>query len=302
MSRAKNWCFTLNNPTNDEHLHLVDLGGSSDIRYLCFQRESGSETETDHFQGFVSFRKQLRLSAAKRLISSRVHLEVAKGTPEQNREYCSKTETAVSGTFEEYGELPESKAGTRTDFQAFLDAVENGLREQREARVRFPELTAKYPRWCYDILADQQEPVVADHPELRDWQKDLLQTLQGPPDDRTITFVFDAEGGKGKTWFAKWYAKQHSDAQIIEPAKKVDMAHALRENLRVLFLNVTRTKDSSQHEYLYSFVESVKDGAVFSPKYESRMKYYENVHVVVMLNQPPDMDLLSPDRYNILHI
>jgi len=74
------------------------------------------------------------------------------------------------------------------------------------------------------------------------------------------------------------------------------MAYALQDTLRVLFLNVTRSVDESQLNYLYSFLESVKDGMVFSPKYESRMKYYGKVHVVVMMNQWPNEALLSADR------
>lgn len=79
--------------------------------------------------------------------------------------------------------------------------------------------------------------------------------------------------------------------------KHADMAYALPNVLRVLFLDCTR----QQVEFLpYSFIESLKDGVVFSPKYESRVKHYGPVHVVVMMNQNPDMDKLSEDRYRII--
>ena len=71
---------------------------------------------------------------------------------------------------------------------------------------------------------------------------------------------------------------------------------------KVLFLNITRTTESSSQDYLYSFIESVKDGLVFSPKYESRMKYYARVPVVVMMNQEPNTSLLSIDRYEITEL
>jgi len=52
-------------------------------------------------------------------------------------------------------------------------------------------------------------------------------------------------------------------------------------------------------EYLqYSFLESVKDGMIFSPKYDSTTKFMEQkCHVVVMCNELPDISKLSRDRY-----
>jgi hypothetical protein len=50
----------------------------------------------------------------------------------------------------------------------------------------------------------------------------------------------------------------------------------------------------------YSFLEAVKDGVVQSPKYESRVRYFNKVHVVVLMNQMPEMSELSEDRYDIV--
>lgn len=297
---AKHWSFTINNWTQDELTNLRKLFDHDGVTYLCYQQEHAETTGTPHLQGYVSFHKRTTLSATKKLVSRRAALFVSKGSPQQNRDYCTKSKTSVPGTFEEYGTLPNPQ-GARNDFQAFQEAVENGLSCKRQARRDFPELVAKYPRWCYDVLADPKEISLDEH-ELYQWQSDLRQTLQTEPDDRKIIFVIDHEGNQGKTWFAKYYTKQHADAQFIEPSKKADMAYALQDDLRVLFLNVTRTSDTKNQEYLYSFVESVKDGMVFSPKYESRMKYYGKVHVVVMMNTNPNMELLSQDRYEIIEL
>ena len=107
------------------------------------------------------------------------------------------------------------------------------------------------------------------------------------------------EANKGKTWFCKKYCTTHADAQYMEPAKKADMAYALRTDARVLMVNVTR----QQVEHLqYSFYESVKDQLVFSPKYDSHTKTLPLMHVVIMMNQDPDMTKLSDDRYDIRDI
>jgi hypothetical protein len=297
--QTKHWTITLNNYTEDEievWRKLKDHG----VSYICFQKEIGETNGTPHLQGYCICEKRIRLSGLKKLVGNRVHAIPSNGSPSSNRAYCSKSKTAVPDTFEEYGEIPANQ-GKRTDFTAFQDAVKEGLRCKRKAREDFPELVAKYPRWCYDILSDQKDIQVEEH-ELYEWQSALSEDLLQPPDDRKVIFVIDKRGGQGKTWFAKHYCKKYDDAQYMEPSKKVDMAYALQDDLRVLFLNITRTTDENNLNYLYAFIESVKDGMVFSPKYESRMKYYDKVHVVVMMNQDPNMELLSEDRYYIYNL
>ena len=51
----------------------------------------------------------------------------------------------------------------------------------------------------------------------------------------------------------------------------------------------------------YTFMEELKDGYVSCSKYESCIKKYEKVHVVVLMNQEPDMSALSEDRYSFIY-
>jgi len=301
MSQSRYWSITLNNYTEDEVNTFQQIYQTGKVDYICFQKENG-ETGTPHLQAYAVFPKRIRLTGVKKLLGRRIHAVRSNGSPSSNRAYCSKEETAEANTFEEFGTLPsDTTSGARTDFETFRLAVEEGLRCKKKARTDFPDLVAKYPRWCYDIIADQKDVSVEEH-QLYEWQNDLKATLEAPPNDREVIFIVDTEGNTGKTWFAKHYTKTHSDAQFMEPSKKADMAYALQDSLRVLFINVTRTSESNNLDYLYSFVESVKDGMVFSPKYESRMKYYDKVHVVIMMNMEPNMSLLSADRYNIINL
>jgi len=224
---------------------------------------------------------------------------VAKGTPLQNRTYCSKSATAKADTLEEYGEIPASKQGKRTDIHDLVTAVKDGNYDLKRLREEHPEVCARYPRFVREIISDHAPlPEVEDHP-LRPWQTSLQEMLNENPNDRDIIFVVDHQGNQGKTWFAKKYCRDHDDAQYMEPGKKADMAYTLETTKRVLFVNVTR----QQVDHLqYSFLESVKDGLVFSPKYESGMKYLPKMHIVILMNQEPDMTLLSADRYKIVNL
>lgn len=294
---AKNWCFTLNNFDDGEIQTLRDVAPS--VRYLIFQQEIGKEG-TKHLQGYISLHKKQRLSGLKKLVGDRAHLEMARGTPKQNRDYCTKKESAVENSMEEFGEIP-NPSGHRSDLENFKQAVAEGNCDRKRLREEHSEIYAKYPRFCESFILDNVAlPPVEEH-EMTQWQRDLKLDLFEDPNDREVVFVVDKQGGKGKTWFAKKYCSENDNAQYMEPAKKADMAYILQENIRVLFINLTRSQ-VEKSEYLYSFLESVKDGMVFSLKYEFCVKYIGKCYVVVMMNIQPNLILLFSDWYKIINI
>lgn len=137
--KAKNWCFTLNNPEVAEN-DLVEI--FSDATYCVFQLEVG-EAGTPHFQGYAMFPKQMYLASLKTLLPT-AHWEVAKGTPEQNREYCTKSETRV-GDFVEVGLFPVSQRGKRADLERLHSRLKEGLTHE-DYVDEFFELFVKYPK------------------------------------------------------------------------------------------------------------------------------------------------------------
>jgi hypothetical protein len=293
MSRSQNWVFTLNNYNVQDEGHLASLVENGVAEYLVYGREVG-ENGTAHLQGFVRFVERKRLVAVRSAISPRAHLEVAKH-PQQARDYCKK-----DGDFVEFGTIEFRRAGKRDEFQLFIDAVKSGVTEMSELREAHANVTARYPRWCQEIILDNVTRASQSH-ELRTWQSELKAILDGEPEDRIILFVVDPSGDKGKTWFAHWYVQQATTkCQVLVPGKKADMAFALDLNTRVLFVDAPRSK---QGEFIqYDFLEEAKNGYVFSPKYESRMKVLPSMHVCVFMNEMPDMTKLSSDRYHIIEI
>lgn len=91
---ARNWCFTsfkVDEPSIEEN---VDK-----IKYGVYQREVAPETGKEHWQGFVSMRSPVRMTGIKAVIGDpAAHVEVVKGTPEQNIAYCTKDESRKEGT------------------------------------------------------------------------------------------------------------------------------------------------------------------------------------------------------------
>lgn len=120
-SYARNWVFTLNNYSDDEAAALEALGTElpDTLKYLVYGRETGEEG-TPHLQGYASFSKRTTLARVKRIVGSRAHVEVARGTPKQASDYCKK-----DGDFKEYGTCPAGK-GARTDLQQVVEACKRG--------------------------------------------------------------------------------------------------------------------------------------------------------------------------------
>lgn len=101
VKKGRSFTFTLNNWTEDEFEVISEL----DCKYLVVGKETG-EGGTPHLQGYISFANPRSFNAVKALLGGRAHVEVARGTGTQNRDYCTK-----DGDFFEKGELPQDPAG-----------------------------------------------------------------------------------------------------------------------------------------------------------------------------------------------
>lgn len=138
--------------------------------------------------------------------------------------------------------------------------------------------------------------------DFRPWQARLASTLREVPNDRTVEWYWDTNGGVGKSAFAKW-ACLRLDALIVS-GKASDMKNAIvnwfhSKNYypEVIIVDVPRTNNS----YLsYTGIEEVKNGCFCSPKYEAQMVVMNSPHVVVFSNQEPNYSAMSDDRWNVV--
>ena len=148
---AKSWCFTLNNYAASDIVKFRELSGCV---YKVFQEEVG-ENGTHHLQGYLYFEKKIRLAAVKK-IDGRAHWEMAKGTPQQNTDYCTKNETRKEGSwpFTE-GLMPQQ--GRRSDLEGVYKAIENGATVNDIIECA-PEVYMKYHSGIEKVIAAKQSP------------------------------------------------------------------------------------------------------------------------------------------------
>ncbi len=188
---ALHWCFTLNNPTiNEDDIRdeLEEIG----VDYAVWQLEEG-ENETAHFQGYVAFTAKKRLSAVRSLFGGVAHWEICRGTPTQNRDYCTKKETRI-GDFCEIGTLPAPK-GARHDLAELHNALKAGL-TQTQYVEQFFSIFVRHPNLVPNYLAATIPERDSTNP-IHSW------LLIGPP-------------GTGKSRLARAIGKNLGDGAIFE--------------------------------------------------------------------------------------
>lgn len=291
---SRRWVFTLNNYTQGE-LDLL-IQNLETVKYAIFGKEQG-EGGTPHLQGFIIFNENKRLNSVKRFISNRAHVEPAKGTSLQAAEYCKK-----EGDFEEFGQPPTSQ-GKRSDIESFKKWIvefEGTISEQHVAN-EFPSIYLRYRSAAMSMVRLLAKPPVLVTGELREWQRRLYNELDSEPDDRSINFYVDTDGGKGKSWFIRYYITNHPEkTQRLSIGKRDDLAYVLDNSKRVFLFDIPR---NSMQFLQYNILEQLKDQMVFSPKYESSSKIFNHkVHVVVFSNEEPDREQMTNDRYKVTHL
>lgn len=133
MSRARAYVFTWNNYPDDHDTLLLQLGA----RYVLYGRELAPGTGTPHLQGYVYWRSA-KTAAATRGMLPGCHVEPARGSFQQNYDYCSK-----GGNYVAHGDPPmddkERGDGERARYVQAWTHAKLGRMEEIDAdiRVRF---------------------------------------------------------------------------------------------------------------------------------------------------------------------
>ncbi len=287
----RRWCFTLNNPeiVLDYYKIISDHG---DVRRFVYGIEVGDQG-TRHLQGYIEFTKPKRLTPLKIMFPT-AHWEAAKGNYKQNHKYCTKEKNSVefgdwTGTNEEISRKANKKEliksildGDRTamcsnayiSHKRSIDSIVGVFRYENEKRRRREALE--------DAL-------------LTPWQKDIFITLQNQG-NRKVTWVYDEQGGKGKSWFAAYLRDVYQFEHLDGVTKASDVVQLLSDKIRGIVFDVTRNDAS---HFSYQTLERAKDGYMITGKYEGIKRIFDIVPVIVFANFAPLETSLSADRWDI---
>jgi len=284
-SRSRKWCFTLNNFSVDEHSAVKAIP----CRFLIFGVEEG-DSGTPHLQGYIEFSKPQRLSAVKRLLP-RAHLEIARGTVQENIDYCSKG----GDVFRSGAPANESGQQEILRWDAARESARTGDFDAIPSDIYIRYRAALHQIWDAALWSTATNiPNIS----LRPWQASVVELIRESPHPRKIHFFVDIAGGAGKSTFAHYLRCAFERVQILRPGRGVDVAFAIRP-ARVFVFDCPR---SSGDAVCWSTIESIKDGYVFSSKYEPRFKSFDVPHVLVFCNSAPPEATLSVDRLDLTYL
>lgn len=160
MSRSRAWCVTSYDENAPDFKTLIPK-----LKYFIIGDEVCPTTGRHHWQCYFYSANPIRFETLKAKLPG-AHLAPAKGTPQQNKDYCSK-----ESVHDEYGELPAQ--GKRTDIGEFLAVALSGKRLDASVISDFPEQFAKYHR-AYD------RALLAVHEEKKEHSAIEVLVLIGP--------------------------------------------------------------------------------------------------------------------------
>jgi hypothetical protein len=149
---TKFYCFTINNPSDDDDKQLGHLHSAVD--YLVYGRETGKDG-TPHYQGYVELSEPQRFSWLKKRLT-RAHLERKQGSRTQARDYCFKEDKTPT----EVGHFREDKSGKRNDLLAIRNRICAGDNIDDLEFEFFPQFV-RYGRFFRDFYNRQQKPRTA---------------------------------------------------------------------------------------------------------------------------------------------
>jgi len=130
----KNYVFTYNNYDNPGMERLIQFARRPVVRYGIAGREVGGHTGTRHLQGYFEFDRPVRLDWIKREAGvAALHLEIAKGSQEQNIEYCSKEGDIAF----EHGDRRRGGQGARSDLLEVKEMLDSGESMRSVAESHF---------------------------------------------------------------------------------------------------------------------------------------------------------------------
>lgn len=134
--QLRNFCFTINNYTDDSHKALWSW---DQVSYAIFGREVAPTTGTPHLQGYCELKSSKKFSTIKKKIpTAKIAKRAEHATAAHNYVYCSK-----GGDFEEIGQI--SNQGKRTDIEIATDLIQSGT-PMREVALNNPNTFVKFHR------------------------------------------------------------------------------------------------------------------------------------------------------------
>lgn len=269
--------LTINNPTEEEWNQLDELEDDEKVKDLICQLECGEEG-TEHIQCFINFVNPRTFQSVKKAFP-RAHIDIVKDFIKA-AQYCMKEDTRVE----------DGRSIQKVNSPKLIKLMEQGT-EEHGTRIGIEE-----------NIEDPFEDLT-----ISDWQNEIIELVKTKPHRRTVHWYWEGQGQVGKSTLAKYLVINNDDI-IMGGGKAADVKHSIANMIieskgkrapKVVIFDISRQQDKFVS---YQAIEDVKNGCFFSGKFDSRTIAYNIPHVICFANNPPNINALSHDRWNIVEI
>ena len=302
---ARNFAITFNAPTRDELLWVYDeVKSLLDDTLHCvnqwiFNFETG-ETGNEHLQMHIDCAEAIRPTALVNAFPCirGAHFEPVRVLTD-SRSYCRKKQGEKKGDvwdheewvkpgYVERGErgpaAPRSANAAGLLAERCVDMASTGNSWANIARIfghEQPLVFMRCAKQLKELHTATYEPKKMEDVVLKPWQAMIKARTEGEADGRTITWVYDVEGNKGKSFLCEYLIRNHG--AIMVDGRIADMAFGYNGQ-KVVCIDIARGQ-SENMQHLHVFAEKVASGCIYNSKYESGMKLYDvKPHVIVFAN------------------
>lgn len=149
--RAKNFCLTIYDVSEEMSTRLCGLVAAGKLRYIVFQLETCPRTGRAHYQTYLQTKGRSSYAQVQTIVGvPNCHVEQRAGSHEEAAKYCKKLESRFVGPSPEgcevsgeYGE-PITGPGMRSDIMALKESIDEGLSEKELFDLHFASMIRNY--------------------------------------------------------------------------------------------------------------------------------------------------------------
>lgn len=175
----------------------------------------------------------------------------------------------------------------------------------KQAHVLKASDTWEYETKSGDYFRDDDNPEILRQRfgKFRDVQQRVIEAVYRTNDREIVVWVTE-EGNVGKSWLcgALWERRKAHYILPQNTAKGLiqDCASEVINNGKrpIIVIDIPRTWKWT--EELYCAIETIKDGLIKDPRYNSRTINIRGTKLLILCNSRPQLDKLSRDRWLIL--
>lgn len=212
--------------------------------------------------------------------------------------YIFQEETGESGTPHLQGTICLQKKQRLTQLKHIEPSIHWEPTKSVKASIEYCTKYESRSGKIYSYGIKIPEPL--DTIEPYGWQLDVMEIIKSKPDKRHIHWFWEPNGGVGKSELTCYLYDNHN--ALCVDGKGTDIFHALSKYPNRRKLIVVDVPKCNSGFINLGAIEKLKNGMVFSGKYDSDMVRFNRPHVIVFANIPPNLEDMTEGRFVIHRI